>query len=68
MMWLSRNTKILDPPPFKNGKFMPVLSDQVTQYFGLLMISLISATSTSNIPITGGKRIMGRTRSHVSIT
>ena len=30
MMWLSRNTKVLDSSPLKNGKLTPVLCDHVT--------------------------------------
>ena len=45
MMWLTRNTKVLDSFPLKNGKFMPVLCDQVTQCLGSLRISLVSVTN-----------------------
>ena len=68
MMWLSRHTKVLDSFPLKNGKFTHVLCDQVTWCLGLLTISLVSAISTNDVPIIGGKRIMGLTQSHASIT
>ena len=58
-MWLSRTTKVVDSsPPLKNGKFKPVLCDQVTQCLGSLTISPVTTTSTNDIPIIGGKRIM----------
>ena len=50
MMWLTRNTKVLHSFPLKNGKFTPVLCDQVNQCLGLLTIRLASATSTNAIP------------------
>ena len=49
MMWLTRNTTVLDSIPLKNGKFMPVLCDQVTQCSGLQTISLVSATGTNDV-------------------
>ena len=68
MMWLSRNTKVLDISPFKNGKLMPVLCDQITQCSGSLTFSPVSATSTNDVPTIRGKRIMDRTRLHAPIT
>ena len=50
LMWFSINTKILNSFPLKNGKFMPVLCDQVTQCLDSLTIKLVSATSTNDIP------------------
>ena len=49
-MWLRRNTKILDSFSLQNGKLTPVLCDQVTQCSGSLTFSLVSATSTNDIP------------------
>ena len=66
MMWLSRNTKVLDSsPPLKNGTFMNVLCDQVTWFLGLLTISLASTTSMNDVPIIGGKRIMELQHRHL---
>ena len=36
--------------PLKNGKLTPVLCDQVTQCLGSLTLSLVSPTSTNDIP------------------
>ena len=68
MIWLSRNTIISNYFPLKNGTFMPVLCDQVTQCLSSLTISLVSTTSTNDVSIIGGKRIMDRTQLHPSIT
>ena len=46
MMWLSRNTKVLETFPLKNGKLTPFLCDQVTQCLDSLSFSLFSPTST----------------------
>ena len=59
MMWLSRKTKVLDSSPLKNGKFKHVLCDQVTWCLALLTISLVSTTSTNDVPIIGGKKNYG---------
>ena len=67
IMWLSRNTEVLDSFPLKNEKFMPILCDEVTQCLGSLTISPVIVTSTNDVPIIGGKRIMDRTRQHVSL-
>ena len=68
IMWLSRNTEVLGSSPLKNEKFMPILCDKVTQCLGSLTISPVIVTSTNDIPIIGGKRIMDHTRQHVSLT
>ena len=63
MIWLSRTETLKYWILFtlKNGKFTPVLCDQVTQCLSSLTISHVSATSTNNVPMIGGKRIMDRT-------
>ena len=56
MMWLSRNTKVLDSFSPTNGKLTPALCDQVTNYcLGSLTFSLFSATITNDIPTIRGK-------------
>ena len=46
---------------------MPVLYDQVTQCLGSLTFSLVSATSTNDVPtIRRTHKILDRTRSHAS--
>ena len=51
MVWLSRNTKVLDSYSLKNGKLMPILCGQVTQGLGSLTFGcLVSATSMNDIP------------------
>ena len=57
MMWLSRNTKLLDSFPLKNGKLKPALCDQVTQCSGSLTISSACAISANDIPSYEAKEL-----------
>ena len=51
MMWLSRNTKVLDSFSPTNEKLTPALCDQVTSYcLGSLTLSPFSATITNDVP------------------
>ena len=62
MMWLSRNTEVLDC--FLRQKWeVHVCSMQsgYTQCLNSLTISLVSATNTNDVPIIGGKRFMDGT-------
>ena len=62
MMWLSRNTYVLDSFPSQKWEVYECsMWSGYSVFLGLLTISLVSATSTSDVPIIGGKRIMGCT-------
>ena len=69
MMWLNRNTEVLDSfPPQKWEVNACSMWSGSTQCLSSLTISLVSSISMNDVLIIGGKRFMDRTRSHVSIT
>ena len=57
MMWLSRNTKVMDSFSLKNGKLTLALYGQVTQCSGSLTFSLVSTTSTNDVPLYKAKEL-----------
>ena len=50
MMWLSKNTGVLDCFSPQKWELRPVICHKVAQCSGSLTFSLVSATSTNDIP------------------
>ena len=62
MMWLSKITEVLDSfPPQKWEIHTCSMRSGYTQCLSSLTISLVSAASTNDVPIIGGKRFMDPT-------
>ena len=68
MIWLSRNTNVLDCLSPQKWKVSACSIYQVTHCSGSLTFSLFSATSMNGIPTMQGKRIMDSTQLHTSIS
>ena len=59
MIWLSRDTQVLDS--FSPRKWEV---NTCSMWWGSLTFSLVSTTSTNDVPTKRGKRIMDRTQTH----
>ena len=59
MMWLSKITEVLDSfPPQKWEVYTCSMRSGYTQCLSSLTIDLVSATSTNDVLVIGGKRFM----------
>ena len=67
MMWLSRNTKEMDCFPPHKWEVNACSMRSGYSVFRSLTYSLVSATSTNDVPTIQGKRIMDCTQLHASI-
>ena len=68
LMWVSRNTEVLDCSFPQKWEVYACSMLLVTQYLDSLTFSLVTLVSMNDIPIIQGKRIMNCTYPHTSIT